>query len=407
MSYKFLQSKLKNRFFLSVAVIAIGYLLFTTNPRVLAQTATPTPTTTTDSQKANELSNKIAELEKKLAETRSQANSLSAQIGAMDNQIKLTEARINYTKQQISELTLDIDSATKRVNNLENSLENVSKVLIKRIVATYQAGGVEPMHILLTSDDVSNLLARSNYLKLVQAHDKKLMYNAQQARNDYENQKNIFEDKKAKVEALGTQLEEYNAQLDKEKEDKQTLLTITKNNETTYQRQLQTARAEQAAISQIFSGGGNVVAVGPVNQGDVVGFVINGVSACSNGAHLHFETHEGGYQDPSRYLQHREVIWDNGPDQPFSFSGSLPFPLADPVRITQGYGMTYYARVLRYYNGGPHTGIDMYSSSSLAVRAVKSGTLYRGSIACGGGQLPFAKVEHDGGFQTLYLHIYP
>ena len=403
MKYQKHRSKIKY-FLFFISIFSFCFLLFNI---AQAQTATPTPTPTTDSEKASALNNTIAELEKKLAETRSQANSLSSQIGVMDNQIKLTEARINFNKQQILDLTLDIDSATKRVKNLENSLADVSRVLINRIVTTYQVGNIEPLHILLSSNDIESLYVRANYLKLVQEHDKKLMYNAQQAKNDYANQKNIFEDKKAKIEALKSQLEAYTTQLDKDKAAKQTLLTITKNDEATYQQRLQTARAEQAAISKIFAGGGNAVSVGPVNAGDTVGYVINGRSACSNGAHLHFETHNGGYQDPSGHLENKSVIWDNGPDQPFSFTGSLPFPLSDPVRITQGYGMTYYASTLKYYNGGPHTGIDMFSSSSLAARAIKSGTLFRGSIACGGGQLPFARVDHDGGFQTYYLHIIP
>lgn len=397
--------KLK-KIFPKLIILSIFLLSVFSFQLTYAQTATPTPTPD-QSSNVNDLNKKIAELESKVADLRSQENSLSSQIGVMDNQIKLTEYRIASTKQQIMDLTLDIDSATKRVKNLEGSLDKVSKVLINRIVTTYQVGGIEPMHILLVSDGVSDFLARANYLKLVQEHDKKLMYNAQQARNDYENQKNIFEDKKKQIESLKTQLEDYTAQLDKDKAAKQTLLTITKNDEATYQQRLQAARAEQAAINQIFSGGGNAVAVGPINQGNTVGYIINGRSACSTGAHLHFETHNGGYQDPSGYLVNKDIIWDNGPDQPFSFSGSLPFPLSDPIRIMQGYGMTYYARVLKYYSGGPHTGIDMYSSTSLAVSAIKSGTLYRGSIACGGGQLPFARVDHEGGFQTYYLHINP
>lgn len=387
--------------------IFFALLIFTffSNSVAYGQTATPQPTS---SQKASDLNNKIAELERKLAETRSQADSLSSQINVMDNQIKLTEARISANKQMISELETDIGIAEKKMSNLEASLTDVSKILINRIVTTYEVGGVGPIHMLVSSDDIPNFFARANYLRIVQAHDKKIMYNAQQARNDYSHQKNIFEDKKKRIELLKQELEGYTTQLDKDKEAKETLLTITKNDETTYQQRLQAARAEQAAILQIFSGGGNAVPVGPVNEGDIVGYVINGRSACSTGAHLHFEAHSGGsYQDPSGYLVNKSVIWDNGPDSPFSFSGSLPFPLSDPIRILQGYGMTYYARVLKYYNGGPHTGIDMFSSTSLAVHAVKAGTLYRGSISCGGGQLPFSRVDHENGLQTYYLHTLP
>jgi len=239
--------------------LALLFLLVSASFLAHAQTATPTPTSTTNSANSSELNKRIAELEKKLAETRSQANSLSSQIGVMDNQIKLTEARINFNKQQILDLTLDIDSATKRVKNLEGSLSNVSKVLINRIVTTYEVGAIEPIHVLVSSTDISDLIKRANYLKIVQAHDKKLMYNAQQARNDYENQKNIFEDKKAKIETLKSQLEGYTAQLDADKISKEKLLVTTQGDEKTYQRLLNEAKAQISSFKSFSSSQGGSV----------------------------------------------------------------------------------------------------------------------------------------------------
>lgn len=223
-----------------------------------AQTATVAPTPDRSNEVA-ELNRKITELEGKISESRSQQSSLNSQIKTMDNQIQLTEYRINATEQEITDLALDIDSATKRMKNLEGSLNNVSKVLINRIVATYQAGGFEPLNMLFASNDINDLVSRANYLRVVQSHDKRLMYDAQQARNDYANQKTIFEDKKKKVLGLQTQLEEYTKQLDKDKADKQKLLADTKGDEANYQRQLSQAKAQinafkSFATSQVGSG---------------------------------------------------------------------------------------------------------------------------------------------------------
>jgi hypothetical protein len=249
-------------------------------------------------------------------------------------------------------------------------------------------------------------MAKTSYLKMVQEHDKKLIYDTQQARNDYENQKNIYEEKKKKVQELNDQLEEYNTQLEGEKKAKQALLEATKNSETLYQQKLSAALAEYQAIQKISEGLVAAVSVGSVQQGDVVGHVIVGRSACSSGTHLHFEVHNGNLVDPAGFLSNKSVTFENSPDPQFSFTGSWDWPLLDPIRIEQGYGMTYWART-GWYGGGPHTGIDMYSDASLNVRAVKDGQLYRGSVACGGGQLQFAKVDHGDGTQSYYLHITP
>jgi len=387
----------------------ITFLLFSAlafSHLALAQTSTPTPTPD-NSQAVRDLQNQINDLQNKVSELQKQEKTLSSQISVMDSQIKLTQLRIDSTKQQITDIALDIDTTNKKISNLQSSLVKLTGVLINRIVATYEVGTVQPFHILLSSNNVSNFFSRLNYLKIAQEHDKRLIYDTTQAKNDYANQKAIFEDKKKKVETLKAQLEEYTSQLNQKKKDKQALLSVTRNSESVYQQRLQAALAEQRAIQQITSGGGNVVAVGKVKEGDIVGHVISGKSACSSGSHLHFEVrNNGSIQDPSQYLSNKSVTFDNSPDGSFSFGGSWSWPISDTILIEQGYGMTYWARI-GWYGGGPHTGIDMYSTSSMDARSVKDGELFRGSISCGGGQLLFSRVDHSDGVQTFYLHIYP
>ena len=57
-------------------------------------------------------------------------------------------------------------------------------------------GSINPFQILLASNTIGDFFTRSNYLRVVQRHDKKLVYDTVQAKNDYSNQQQIFEDKK-------------------------------------------------------------------------------------------------------------------------------------------------------------------------------------------------------------------
>ncbi len=184
-----------------------------------------------------------------ISELRGQANTLSSQIAVMDNQINLAQARIDSTKQQISDLTLDIDTADKKIGGLAKSLDNLIKVLLNRMVTTYEIGQTQPFEILVSSTNATNFFSRLNYLKVAQAHDKQLIYLTQQAKNDYANQKNIFEDKKKKVVALKTQLENYTKQLEQNKVDKKRLLAETQGSESTYQSLLAEAQTQLAGFS--------------------------------------------------------------------------------------------------------------------------------------------------------------
>lgn len=247
-------------------VFLIGVLFIPQYALAQESTATPTPTpspspsptpaSNQDQEKQNELGNQINDLKKKITDSQSQQKTLSSQISVMNNQISLTELRIKATQQDLVKITGDINTTTKKISTLENALDGLTKVLINRIVATYKNGLVSPFYSLVSSNDVSDFFERESYLKIVQEHDKKLIYQTQQAKDDYTNQKEIFEAKKKKVELLNKQLLAYNTQLDQEKVSKQQLLSVTQNDEKKYQKLLAEAQAQISAFKSFSSSHG-------------------------------------------------------------------------------------------------------------------------------------------------------
>lgn len=358
----------------------------------------------------DDLNKCIEFFQEKISNLDEQSKTLSSEIDVMDNQIQLTEARIRATKQDIEELASDIETTTEKLSTLQESLTELTEILLNRIVATYEVGRSQSFEILFSSDNASSFFSRLNYLRIAQLHDKKLIYVTQSARNDYENQKDIFEQKKKKVESLKEQLEVYTTQLDVEKKNKEVLLEVTQNDEAKYQRLLAQAKAEQAIVF----GGGTETFLRTVSEGDSIGSIAShSISpGCSSGAHLHFEVHKNGsVQDPNGYLRPTGFSYSYGEDDYGTYgtinpSGSLPWPINEPIKINQGYGGSHtYAQ--RFYPNGSHMGIDMDSGGSSTVKAVKNGKLYAGSYSCSNGKLLYAKIQHEDGLETWYLHMLP
>src|SRR5258708_15979593 len=108
----------------------------------LAFLFTPKATTifaqTVDCQDISDLNKRVICLQAKINDLQGQKRTLSSQIAVMDNQINLAQARIDSTKRDISDLTLDIDTADKKINGLAKSLDNLIKVLLNRMVTTYE-----------------------------------------------------------------------------------------------------------------------------------------------------------------------------------------------------------------------------------------------------------------------------
>src|ERR1035437_366889 len=213
-------------------------------------TLTPTPTPAPDN------SGVIQDLQGKINAAQAQKKTYSSQIELIGNQIKLTEYRIEATQEQITSVTLDIDTTSKKITSLQSTLNTTITVLVNRIVATYEVGTIQPFQILLTSNTASDFFTRLNYLKLAQAHDKQLVYDTQQAKNDYSNQKNIFEDKKKQLATLQQQLQAQTTQLDQEKQVQQQLLATTEAQIASYQAQI--SALQNFARSRVGPGGQSI-----------------------------------------------------------------------------------------------------------------------------------------------------
>ena len=241
-----IKKHIKKLFFLTITLIL--FLHFSSSS--FSQTETPTPTTPPDNTQARQ------DLQDKINALQSQKQTLASSIEIIKNKIQLTEYQIESTKEQITSITLDIDTASKKISSLQGALDNSVGVLLNRIVATYEVGTIQPLQILLTAGNVSDFFTRLNYLKLAQAHDKKLIYDTQQAKVDYANQKNIFEDKKKQVLDLQVQLQAENNQLDQEKQAQQQLLAADEAQIAQYQAQL--AALSSFARSRVGPGGQSV-----------------------------------------------------------------------------------------------------------------------------------------------------
>jgi peptidoglycan hydrolase CwlO-like protein len=392
----------KHSIFFSVLVIFSLFLSLPTGLRKTIEKGIVVNAQSTE-EKLQKLQEEIQRYESEIARLKTQAATLANQIAQYDAQINLTTLKISETQEKIELLG-------GRIDQLEVSLGSLTEAFSTRATETYKMSRInEPFLYLLSASDVKEAVSRYYYLKRIQEADRSLLLRLQKAQTVYKGEKEDQED-------LQNQLKIQKANLDAQKRAKANLLEVTKNDEKKYQQLLAAARAEYEAIQAITAGKGEEEEVRHVNEGERIASIIQGPSCNSSGAHLHFIVRQGTTTlNPFAYLN-ASVSYENcsgsscgsGDGDPFSPSGSWNWPINSPVKFSQGYGSTWAVQntwVGRIYSF--HNGIDINNEGNSTVKAVKAGTLYRGSYTgYQGCRLRYVRVDHDDSdLDTLYLHI--
>jgi len=355
-----------------------------------------------EDQRLNDLNQQIEQYQNDIERLKKQVNTLSNQIAQFNTQIVLTSLEIAKKEEQILILT-------GRIVQLTDSLDSLFKAFSSRAVETYKMARVgDPIMILISAPDLSKAISRFHYLKRIQEEDRKLYNRLELTQEDYEEEKD-------EQEELQYELEEQKEALGRQKVAKAYLLQVTRSDERRYQQLLAQVRAEFEAIQAIIAGRGDESEVGHVNEGQRIASIFQGASCSSSGSHIHFIVSQGGNTQPPFDHLRGGVDYENcsgsscgsGDSDSFNPSGSWIWPINPKIDFRQGYGSTWAIRndpFVSQIGYNFHNGIDINSASS-EVKAVKSGTLYRGSYNVGC-QLKYVRVDHDGSdLETFYLHI--
>ena len=353
-------------------------------------------------QKLQRLSQEIGQYEKEIVRLQTQANTLNNQIAQYDAQIRLTTLKITQVEEKILILG-------GRIDQLEVSLTALTDAFSNRAVETYKMARLgDAFLMLVAAPDLNGAVSRFHYLQKIQEADRDLLIRLQEAQTSYVIEKESQED-------LQRQLTEEKAKLASQKSAKAELLRVTRNDEKKYQELLAQARSELEAIQAILAGKGTESQVGHVNEGERIASVIQGASCNSSGTHTHFIVSSNGVtQNPFSYLR-SGVSYENcsGPycgssdGDPFNPGGSWNWPMNPSIKFNQGYGVTWAVR--NTWAGSIysfHNGLDFNGASS-EVKAVRAGTLYRGSYIGGSGcSIAYFRVDHDENeLDTFYLHV--
>jgi len=350
----------------------------------------------------------------KIAANKQEQSTLKQAITSINAKINLAQAQINQTVAQIKALEKEITVLSGVLDTVNISMEELGKIYLARVRESYRRSRVTSIDMIFSTSSFGDFLTKLKYLNTIKAKDQLILSELERSRLDYDQRKREKVSKQEKIENLKSKLLAQKKTLDNQQAEKQNLLILTQNDEKKFQALLSSARAELEAIEAIIAGNVDETEVGDVSSGQRIASIINGRSCNSEGAHLHFiVSQDGNVKNPFSYLKAVDFencsgsSCGNSSGDPFNPSGSWDWPISPKIEFNQGYGSTWAVKnrwVGKIYSF--HNGIDI-KGSSLEVKAVQAGKLFRGSYTGSKGcVLKYVHLKHrDGGLDTFYLHV--
>ena len=205
---------------------------------------------------------KVSCLNAKVIQLKGQGDTLASTIAYLNIKMALTEAEIAKTEKELKVLEEEITVLSVKISRLDENLDNISKLLVLRIGAAYKRSLFKPIYMVFASGGLSDFFERNKYLQSVQENDRSLLLEMQNSKNQHEEQKKIEEEKQAQAENLKKKLAEQNNALNSQRQEKQRLLEVTKNDEKRYQALLTEAQSQRAAFSRFISSLGGATILG-------------------------------------------------------------------------------------------------------------------------------------------------
>lgn len=188
----------------------------------------------------NELNNQITEANEQVENIQIELTDTLKQIDNLDQKIETYQGQVDELNGKLETLQNQIKIAEEKLTNLENNYKIQRKTFQNRIVAQYEAGDVQYLDVLLSSNTLSEFISNYYLIGEIAKYDRNLLDNIDRQKNE--------------IEKIKTTLTEREKNLKTVKENKEKTATALENAKViknSYAKQLTDSEKEtQAKIAE-------------------------------------------------------------------------------------------------------------------------------------------------------------
>lgn len=344
--------------------------------------------------KKSEVDASIDTIQSQISGAKAEAGNVQAEINRLDGQITSASNELNLVNNEIYNLQLEIEETKAELKAAQDKLEVKKKLFSKRLRMMYMTSNTGYLDILLSADNVENLLGNAKMISHIAKQDKSLLEEIKEQINIIETKKQELETQEADLEAKRASVAAKKASLEKANAKKQTYMASLESNIAAYEAEYNAMLESSVALENKINSLDSEI---KEEEAAAAQLALEKQKAEAAAAAAKAETANAPTQS-SQSTPTETVV--NVPNEPIrkEKSGSNYWPLPGYRRISSPYGYRYHP-ILKVNK--LHTGIDIPAPSGTPIVASKDGTVIASSFMRGYGNC--VMIDH-GDMVTVYAH---
>lgn len=358
-------------------------------------------------QKLDKVQDSLNEQEKvvdgigsQISSTQNQVDLLMIRYQALLSEQSNTEAQIELITKQLGSLSTQIEQTGAAISEKQEQLDETYELLKQRIRAMYMAGSGSTLEFLLTSEDFSTLLTRTELLVRVAQHDNDLMATLEDEVAELEELETVLTDSIAAQENKKTDLSSKTQSLESSKSEIQQTSDQLKDKQQQLEAEMD---KEQEELDALDKESDEYKALISKQEDELIALSAQMEEFIKNSGSSTTDTEEEEEKDDDEdeesdskdnpYLDGSETVFSSGMIFPLKCSG---------IYISSPYGMRTHPTTGEYKL---HTGTDFCAAgiNGKTVYAVKDGeVIYAAKHKAYGN---FVIIDHGKGISSCYAHM--
>ncbi|MCC6934314.1 MAG: peptidoglycan DD-metalloendopeptidase family protein [Candidatus Yanofskybacteria bacterium] len=341
------------------ALIVSAVLLYATSG--IARALTPEEARIQELQRQIEaLEQQAAQFRSGIATERAKADSLKKEIAVLKGQIGQIEAQIAATGKKIDLTKTEIGQVETQIEKTREEMSRKRETVGRMVLFLEQRDHEDLAASLFKFTSLSDFLQQFHDLATIQDRLLGMIAELKDAKMSLERDQAELEGKQQELETLNAQALQRRQQLAGVKGERDRVLQVTKGQEAAYQKQLAEVEKQKAAFFKELR-------------------------------ELELKVVSGGL-----YIVHIKA--EHVPPR-----GTKLFSWPeDDYHLTQGYGMTKYAK-RGAYGGAPHNGIDIAAGYGATIKSIGDGRIVANGSNSGWGN--WVAVQHPNNMVSVYGHM--